>query len=115
MWKTLLSLAVAGLLVGGVSVRAGELSLPTSAQSAPQNPETATKTVTGTVNSIGTDGTSFTLQVSGSGTDTNKSTMQFVLDPHAKVQGSVKVGSAVTVEYAMRGSQNTALAVTAQG
>ena len=115
MRKFLMGVAVAGLLLTGASMSARAVSQTGATQQDPRNPENATKTITGKVSAIGTDGTSFTLQVGGNGGDTNNSTMQFVLDPHAKVQGTVRVGTAVTVEYAMRGTQNTALAVTAQG
>jgi hypothetical protein len=115
MRKFLMSIAVAGLLTSGAAIKARAIAQPKAAQQDRQNPETATKTVSGKISAIGPEGTWFTLQVGGSGGDTNNPTMQFVLDPHAKVQGSVRVGMTVTVEYAMRGSQNTALAVTAQG
>jgi polyisoprenoid-binding protein YceI len=114
MRKLLMAAAVAGLLLGGASMTAG-VGTARAAQAGTQAPDAATKTVTGKISAIGTDGKSFTLQVSGNSGDTNDNTMQFVLDPHAKVQGTVKIGTAVTVEYAMRGSQNTATSVTAQG
>jgi carbonic anhydrase/acetyltransferase-like protein (isoleucine patch superfamily) len=42
--------------------------------------------------------------------------MQFVLDKNAKVQGNVKVGTPVTVQYeAKEEGQNLAVAVIAQG
>ena len=77
-----------------------------------QQSEHATKTVTGKVASIGNGGTSFALEVNGGDA---KQTMQFVLDKTAKVQGNVKVGTPVTVEYAVEQGQNLALSVTAQG
>lgn len=115
MRKSMVYASFAGLLLTGaaVSVRAG--SPAGAVQQAPQNPEQATKTISGKVIAIGSNGTSFTLQLAGSGTDTNNNTMQFQLDRAAKVQGTVRVGTMVTVEYAQQGSQNTAVTVTAQG
>jgi hypothetical protein len=105
----LLSASLAGLLLTGVSLRAH----PTSSAKVGQESEPATKTVTGKIASIGNGGTSFTLEVNGSDA---KQTMQFVLDKNAKVQGNVKVGTPVTVQYeAKEEGQNLAVAVIAQG
>lgn len=109
MRKLLLSASLAGLLLAGVSVWAH--SVGAQGQSGQQS-QPATKMVSRKVTSIGTGGTSFTLEVNGSQA---KNTMQFVLDKSAKVQGNVKVGTAVTVEYAVEQGQNLALSVTAQG
>lgn len=109
MRKLFLSASLAGLLLMGVCVWAHSTS--------PQNPagqqtEQATKSVTGKVLSIGTGGTSFSLEVNAGNA---KQTMQFVLDKSAKVVGNVKVGTPVAVEYAVEQGQNHALSVTAQG
>lgn len=110
MRKFLLSASLAGLLLtaGSVWVHAN------SPQTTPgQQSQAATKMVTGKITSIGNGGHSFALEVNG-GAD--KQTMQFVVDKNAKVQGTVKVGTDVTVEYtAMEGGQNLALSITAQG
>jgi hypothetical protein len=107
MRKILLSASLAGLLLTGVSVRAHSIS----SAKVGQESEPATKTVTGKITSIGNSGQSFTLEVSDA-----KQTMQFVLDKNAKVQGSVKIGTPVTVQYeAKEEGQNLALAVIAQG
>ena len=103
----LLAAALAGLVLTGIAVSATAISAkPTQAQQTQQS----TKMVMGKVTSIGTGGTTFGLETS----DT-KQTMQFLLDKNAKVQGNVKVGTAVTVEYAEANGQNLALAITAQG
>jgi hypothetical protein len=107
MSKFLLTLSFAALLLTGASIRAH----PISAQSQSGEQSKATKTVAGKVASIASDGHSFGLEV---GQGTAKQTMQFVLDENAKIRGQVKVGTAVTVEYAVEGGQNTALAITAQ-
>ena len=59
-----------------------------------------------------TGGHSFELEVNQSGA---KQTMQFTVDKNAKVQGNVRVGTAVTVEYAIEEGQNMALTVIAEG
>ena len=72
----------------------------------------AVKSVSGKVAAIGTGGTAFTLEVSGE----NKKTMDFVVDKNTQVQGQVRAGSAVTVEYqAIETGQYLAVSVTAQG
>jgi hypothetical protein len=109
MRRFFLSASLAGLLLTGVSVWAH--STPTQ-HPAGQQTEQATKTVAGKVVSIGTGGTSFALEVNAGNA---KQTMQFILDKNAKVQGNVKVGTPVAVEYAVEQGQNLALSVTAQG
>jgi hypothetical protein len=109
MRKLLLSASLAGLLLTGVSVWAHTNS-PQS-QSGQQS-QPATKMVAGKVTSIGNGGTSFSLEINqGSATQT----IQFVLGKTTKVQGTVKVGTAVTVEYAVEQGQNVALNIAAQG
>jgi hypothetical protein len=72
-----------------------------------------TKSVTGKVMSIGSGGRSFTLEVSGKTAD--QPTMDFVVDKNTQVQGEVKQGTPVTVEYlVMESGQNLAVNVTAQ-
>jgi hypothetical protein len=106
--KFLVSASLAGLLLlAGTSMWIGYVS----AQSEPAEQSRATKTIAGKVTSIGPDGRSFGLEVDQNG---QKQTMQFVVDKNAKIQGQVKVGTPVTVEYAMEGGQNLALLITAQ-
>jgi hypothetical protein len=110
MRKFLLSASLAGLLLTAFSVRTHAVSPQSSSG---RQSEEATKMVSGKVTSIGNGGHSFALEVN-EGSD--KQTMQFVVDKNAKVQGTVKVGSDVTVEYtAMEGGQNLALSIAAQG
>lgn len=111
MRKFLLSVSLAGLLLTAFSVRTHAVSPQSSSDK--QQSEQATKMVSGKVTSIGNGGHSFALEVN-EGSD--KQTMQFVVDKNAKVQGTVKVGTDVTVEYtAMEGGQNLALSIAAQG
>jgi len=79
-----------------------------------QLPHAAIKMVAGKVTSIGNGGQSFDLEVMNSGGDLQ--TMQFIVGKDAKVEGRVRVGAAVTVEYeTIEGGQNRALNITAQG
>lgn len=71
----------------------------------------STKSVSGKVTKIGDSGHSFSLEVSGE----SKSTMEFVVDRNTQVNGQVREGTAVTVEYqAMESGQNLAVKVTAE-
>jgi hypothetical protein len=110
MRKFLLSASLAGLLLtaGSVWVHA----VPAQGQSDQQTKST-TKMVEGKVTAIGNGGHSFTLEINEGGAT---QTMQFVVDPNVKVQGTVKVGTNVNVEYEPKdGGQNVALNVNAQG
>jgi hypothetical protein len=73
----------------------------------------ATKSVTGKVAAIGTGGHSFTVEVSGSSGDPRS--MNFVVDNNTQVQGQVRQGTPVTVEYmVMEDGQNVAVSITPQ-
>jgi hypothetical protein len=74
--------------------------------------ETAKKSVSGKVASIGNSGTSFTVEVEGS----SKQTMEFVVNKNTEVQGQVKVGTLVAVEYQpTEGGQNLAVSIAVRG
>jgi hypothetical protein len=108
----LLSAALVGVSLLGISARS---------QQAPDQPsqkgsqeQAATKSVTGTVATIGDGGHSFTLEVTEG--SNGKRTMQFVMGKTTQVQGQVKTGTPVTVEYqAMASGENVAVTITAQG
>ena len=68
----------------------------------------ATHTTNGTVKSV--DATSLVITKSGS----KPQEMTFALDPSTQKQGSVEVGSMVTVHYKTEGSTMTATAITAK-
>jgi len=109
MRKLLLSASLAGsLLLGGsslVALAAGQ------AQTGKQTQQ-PTKSISGKVAAIGSEGRSFTLEVSGA--STAQGTMEFVVDDNTQVQGRVKQGTAVTVEYmVMESGKNLAVIVTA--
>ena len=108
--KFLLSVSLAGLMMLGLSASSQQAPNQPSEKQAPQ---AATKSVAGTVAAIGNGGRSFTLEVSEG--SNSKHTMEFVLDKNTQVQGSVKTGTPVTVEYqAMDSGQNVAVSITAQ-
>jgi len=104
--------SLAGMLLLGAGAHAARVQSP-SDQSEPgkQSQQKAVQSVSGKVSAIGSGGSAFTLQVAGG---ENKS-MDFVVDKNTKVQGQVREGSAVTVEYqAMENGQFLAVSVTAQ-
>lgn len=111
MRKLLLStsLSLVGLMLVGVSARTQPvLTAPPSEQQSQQ----ATKSVAGIVSSIGNGGRSFALDVNDGGT---RQTLQFVVDKDTQVQGQVKVGTAVMVEYVAMADQNVAKNIAVQG
>jgi hypothetical protein len=112
--KTFFSVSVGSLLILGAATHADSITQSKPGQSEPgkQTQQQAVKSVSGKVSAIGTGGTAFTLEVSGE----NKKTMDFIVDKNTQVQGQVRAGSAVTVEYqAMETGQYLAVSVTAQG
>ena len=95
------------LLVGAPVITFGHSPGQQSQQS-----QQATKSITGKVTTIGSQGHSFEVEVDAGG---SKQTMQFVVDRNTQVNGQVRAGTAVTVEYqAMEGGQNLAVKVTAE-
>jgi lipopolysaccharide export LptBFGC system permease protein LptF len=108
MRKLLLSASLLGLMLAGASATTRAIPTPQSGQQSQQ----ATKSIAGTVSSIGDNGRSFALEVK-QGAD--KQTLQFVLDQNTQVQGNVKVGTPVTVEYVAMNDHNVAKSITAQG
>jgi hypothetical protein len=109
--KYIFAAALAGLLTMGGVAWAHAHSLPGN-PSAAQQADKSAKSASGKVVSIGETGTSFSVEVSDAG---GKHNMDFVLDKSTKVQGRVKIGTVVTVEYTLADSgQNVALTITAQ-
>jgi Domain of unknown function (DUF5666) len=79
------------LLVGAPAIMQGQARGQQGQQS-----QQATKSVNGKVTGIGDQGHSFTVDVnSGS----SKQTMKFVVNNNTQVQGQVKVGTMVLVDY----------------
>lgn len=110
MRKPLLSVALflAVLMWAGASAKTQPF--PTAHQSEGQSQQ-ATKSVAGTVVSIGDKGHSFALEVNDGG---EKQTLHFVVDQETQVNGQVKVGSPVKVEYIANADQNLAKTITPQ-
>jgi len=109
MKKLLYSVPLVGLLFVGLHARAEPIHLQSAAG---QQSEPTTKSVAGKVTSIGNSGTSFAVEVEG----TSKQTMQFVVNKNTQVQGQVKVGTLVAVDYQPAESgQNLAVNITVRG
>src|SRR5262249_26372217 len=105
-------LIVATSLAAALALAAAFHATPSNAQSQDQQQQQpATKSVSGKVTSIGNEGHTFSLEVAGG----DKTTMQFEVDKNTQVNGQVREGTAVMVEYqAMEGGKNLAVSITAQ-
>jgi hypothetical protein len=107
--KILFSTSLAGMFLLGSS---GAYGIPLQ-EAGGQQTKQATKSVSGKVTSIGDAGKSFSMEVNDG---TGKKTMQFSVDKNTQVQGQVKAGTMVVVEYQPAdGGQFLAVSVTAQG
>jgi len=104
-------LFVGASLLGLLTLGAGTAVPRASAQDPSDKQEQkASKTVSGKVASIGNGGHSFSLEVNGE----SKSKMDFVVDKNTQVNGQVREGTAVTVQYqALANGQNLAVSITA--
>lgn len=77
-----------------------------------QQQQKSTKSITGKVTAIGAQGHSFAVEVNASG---SKQTMEFTVDKNTQVEGQVKAGTTVVVDYQpMDGGQNLCVRVSAQ-
>jgi hypothetical protein len=104
--KLLYCVSLATLLAVGLQARGRPIH--TQSDSGKQS-EPATKSVAGKVTSIGSSGASFAVQVEGS----SKDTMEFVVNKNTQVQGQVKVGTLVAVEYQpTEKGENLAVSIT---
>jgi hypothetical protein len=115
----LLSITLAGVALLGLNtttypVHAQSQANPGQRTQPGKGDSQRTKAVSGTVASIGSGGHSFTLQLAG-GDKSDPHTMNFLVDNNTRVQGQVKVGTQVTVEYqAMSTGDNVAVTVSTQ-
>ena len=102
--------ALAAVVMAAPFVSAQTPSASSSAKPAakPATKSVATHTTNGTVKSV--DATSLVITKAGA----KPQEMTFALDPSTQKQGSVEVGSMVTVHYKTEGSTMTATAVTAK-
>jgi hypothetical protein len=110
--KYLTTVSLAGLILMGASAR----TQPTSMQSdSGKQSEPATKSVAGKVTSIGNSGASFAVEVEGN-EGSSKDTMEFLLNKNTQVQGQVKVGTLVAVEYQpTEKGENLAVSISVRG
>ena len=113
----LCGVSVASLLILGIGSRANSANPNSGQAQSEKQTQQPTKSVAGKVAAIGSGGTSFTLEVTGGGSDKGASgnTLDFVVDKNTQVKGQVKQGTAVTVEYqAMANGQLLAVSIMAQ-
>jgi len=112
--KLFVGVAIADLLSLGTALSVHSVHAQSQPDRSNKQEQKATKSVFGKVLKIWNGGHSFSLEVAGE----NKSTMEFVefvVDRNTQVNGQVKEGTAVTVEYqAMEGRQNLAVSITAR-
>jgi hypothetical protein len=104
----LASLSVIGLMVSNAAARTRPI--PATSQSGAQSQQ-STKSVDGTVTAISNKGLSFDLEVNHGG---NKEILSFIVDKDTRVEGQVKVGTPVTVDYVAMADQNVARNIKAQ-
>jgi hypothetical protein len=91
MQKILVTVSLGGLLlVGAPGIIQGQN------QEQEKQSQQAAKSVTGKVTEIGDAGHSFTVDTDAGG---NKQTLKFVVDKNTQVQGQVKIGTMVAVDY----------------
>jgi hypothetical protein len=107
--KLLYCVPLAGLLVVGFPARAQPIHMQSDSG---KQSEPATKSVSGKVTSIGNSGASFAVEVEGS----SKDTMEFLVNKNTQVQGQVKVGTLVAVEYQpTEKGENLAVSISVRG
>jgi len=108
--KTVYCASLASLLVLGASANVGSAAQQQGKQGG-ETQQQAVKSVTGKISTIGSGGSSFSLEVAGN----NSKKMDFVVDKNTQVKGQVREGTPVTVEYqAMNNGQFLAVSITAQ-
>ena len=117
--RTLLcGVSVASLLILGIASRANSANPKSGQTQSEKQTQQPTKSVAGKVAAIGSGGNSFTLEVTGGGSDkgtAGRNTLDFVVDKNTQVKGQVKQGTPVTVEYqAMENGQLLAVSIMAQ-
>ena len=108
--KLLVCASLGGLLLLGLSSRSYSAT-PKPGSLLAEQAQPGSKSVSGKVATIESGGHGFTLEVSSS----NKQRMDFVVDKNTQIQGQVKEGTTVTVEYkATEDGKFLAVSVTAQ-
>jgi len=111
--KLLVTASLGGMLfVGAPGMLLGQQGSTGQAQPGQQTEQKAPKSINGKVTDIGDQGHSFTVEADNGGA---KQTMKFVVDRNTQVQGQVKVGTMVAVDYQpMDGGQLLCVRVAAQ-
>jgi hypothetical protein len=112
--KLFVGVAIVGLM--SLSVALSEYSVHAQSQSdrSDKQEQKASKSVSGKVLKVGNSGHSLSVEVAGENKNSTEF-VEFVVDKNTKVNGQVKEGTAVTVEYqAMESGQNLAVSITAQ-
>jgi hypothetical protein len=105
--KILYTVTLAGLF--GIASQLPAQAIHTERDAWRQSKED-TKSIAGKVISIADSGTSFAVEIEGS-----SNRMEFLLNEKTQVQGKVKIGTLVAVDYQRTdGGQNLALNVTAR-
>ena len=112
--KLFAGVAIAGLM--SLSVALSEHSVRAQSQSdrSDNHEQKATKSISGKVIKIGNGGHSLSVEIAGENKNSTEF-VEFVVDRNTKVNGLVKEGTPVTVEYqSMESGQNLAVNITAQ-
>ena len=95
--KTLVAASLCGLFsIAAPAVLLGHLGRGGQQAQSGQQEQKATKSISGKVTEIGDQGHSFSVETDDGG---SKQTMKFVVDRNTQVQGQVKVGTVVAVDY----------------
>jgi hypothetical protein len=111
--KLLVGVAVACLMGLSATHSVHSVSAQSQSDQSDKQEQKATKSVSGKVIKIGDRGHSLSVEVAESKNITEF--VEFVVDRNTRVNGQVREGTAVTIEYrAMESGQNLAVSVTAQ-
>ena len=111
--KLLVGIAIAGLMGLGATLSVHSVRARSQSGRSDKQEQKATKLVSGKVIKIGDRGHSLSVEVAESKNITEF--VEFVVDRNTRLNGQVREGTAVTIEYrAMESGQNLAVSVTAQ-
>jgi len=111
--QLLFGVAIAGLMSLSVTMAGYSVRAQSQSDRSDKQEQKATKSVSGRVINIGNRGHSLSVEVAESKNTTEF--VEFVVDRNTRVNGQVREGTAVTVEYqATESGQNLAVSITAQ-
>src|SRR5215472_4971654 len=109
--KLLVSIVITILMSLSVTLSAHWVRPYSQSDQSDKQEQKATKSVSGKVIKIGDRGHSLSLEVAESKNTTDF--VEFVVDRNTRVNGQVREGAAVTIEYrAMESGQNLAVSIT---